>query len=212
MGARGAEPFTIALADLRRRLRAGAFPVDSRLAAAELAAELGLSPTPVREALSRLAGEGLLEDRRGLGVFVRRLGRRDIAALYRLNLTHLGLALEEAEPAVADPAAATGPAPAIDLAAAAVADPVAATDGLFARWVAARAPRSLALAYGRVADQLAPVRRLEPQVLADLAGEAEDLARAPPADRLARLRAFHRRRVQAADRLADLLERPEPRG
>lgn len=199
MVGRGAEPFVVALGALRQRLRAGEFPVDSRLAAADLAAGLGLSATPVREALSRLAGEGLLEDRRGLGFFVRRLGRRDIAALYRLHLMHLAIALEEAEPepvrsSVEDLACEGG-------------GPVNVTERLFAGWVEAHAPKSLALGYRRIADQLAPVRRLEPQVLADLGAEAEDLRVAAPAERLGRLRSFHQRRVRVADRLADLLER-----
>lgn len=202
MGDRREEPFIIALGDLRRRLRRGDFPVDSRLAAAELAVALGLSATPVREALSRLAGEGLLEDRRGLGFFVRRLSRRDVAALYRLHLAQLVLTLEDAEPA-AELIAVEGR----DDAASCELDPVAATERLFARWVESLAPRPLGLAYLRIADQLAPVRRLEPQVFADLVGEAEGLRSAAPAERLARLRAFHQRRVRAADRLADLLER-----
>src|SRR5947209_1572479 len=102
MRSKGAEPFAVALGELRARLRRGAFRADERLAATDLAGEFGLSATPVREALSRLAGEGLLEDRRGLGFFVRRLSRADIAALYRLSLTHLLLALD-ARPALAGP-------------------------------------------------------------------------------------------------------------
>lgn len=41
-----------------------------RLRPEGLAAQLGLSPTPVKHALARLAGEGLVEHRAGLGPFV----------------------------------------------------------------------------------------------------------------------------------------------
>jgi DNA-binding GntR family transcriptional regulator len=44
-----------------------------------------LSPTPVREALSRLAGEGELEERRGDGFFVRRLSAADLIPLYEMS-------------------------------------------------------------------------------------------------------------------------------
>lgn len=98
MAARRSEPFLQAVAELRRRLSVGELPQDSRLSAAELAAELGLSPTPMREALARLAGEGLLEDRRGEGFFVRRLAARDVADLYRLAQAHLQIAIAAARP------------------------------------------------------------------------------------------------------------------
>jgi DNA-binding GntR family transcriptional regulator len=51
-----AEPFHIVLVGLRERIREGAFRPGARIAATDLADELRLSTTPVREALSRLAG------------------------------------------------------------------------------------------------------------------------------------------------------------
>lgn len=194
MRERGAEPFILALETLRARLRRGDFPLDARLAATELAADLGLSATPVREALSRLAGEGLLEDRRGQGFFVRRLTRRDIAALYRLSLAHQIIAAETAEGSepVAPPEG----------------EPVEASERLFLAWIAAAGARALSLSFARLQAQLGAVRRLEPEVLPDLAEELAELAASPDrALRLARLRAFHVRRIRRAERLADLLER-----
>jgi len=197
MADRRAEPFVLALSALRQRLRRGQVPRDTRLAASEIAAELGLSATPVREALSRLAGEGLLDDRRGEGFFVRRLGRADIAALYRLSLAHLALAVEglapdapEAEPGGAEPPF----------------DPVEAVERRFAAW-AACGGRALAQSHARLQAQLGAVRRLEPRLFDDLAEEAEALlAAAEPGARRARLRAFHLRRARAAGRLAELME------
>ena len=47
--------------DLKRRLLVGEFALNRRLAEERLAAELGISRTPVREALLRLHAEGLVE-------------------------------------------------------------------------------------------------------------------------------------------------------
>jgi len=55
-----------------------------RLLVGDLTRSTGLSPTPVREALSRLVGEGLVEERRGGGYYVPRLDARDIAEFYTL--------------------------------------------------------------------------------------------------------------------------------
>ena len=72
---------------LRDRLRAGSLPPGTRLVNRTLAAELGFSFTPVREAISRLASEGLVEHIPGAGAFVRRLDRQDLAQLYDLRAT-----------------------------------------------------------------------------------------------------------------------------
>ena len=92
------EPFLVALAALRARLRAGLAAPGSRIAVTETADALRLSATPVREALARLAGEGLLEDRRGQGYFVRTLAAPDIADLYRMHLAHLLIGLDAHRP------------------------------------------------------------------------------------------------------------------
>ncbi|MGD9812804.1 MAG: GntR family transcriptional regulator, partial [Sphingobium sp.] len=52
---------------LRRRLLAGVWPSGQRLEAARLAKELGVSITPVRDSLNRLAGERLVHASRGEG-------------------------------------------------------------------------------------------------------------------------------------------------
>jgi len=53
-----------------------------RLLVGELTKATGLSPTPIREALSRLVGEGLVEEHRGGGYFAARLDVRDIVERY----------------------------------------------------------------------------------------------------------------------------------
>ena len=55
------DSFGLALGALRRRLRLGVDAPGAALPINLIAAELRLSSTPVREALSRLAGEDLVE-------------------------------------------------------------------------------------------------------------------------------------------------------
>lgn len=65
--------------------------VDGRVAAGErlnevhLAARLGVSRTPLREALNRLAAEGAIEARPRLGYFVRSLSVADFEQLYDIR-------------------------------------------------------------------------------------------------------------------------------
>lgn len=196
-----AEPFFIAVNVLRERLRTGDIRPGARVNAVDLADELRLSTTPVREALSRLAGEGLLEDRRGQGYFVRGLSAADIADLYRISLAQLLIALEprrgsrdgEGE-ADADPDA----------------DPIARTELAFRRWVVQAGSRVLVREFRMLQIQLGPVRRLEWRIIPDLSAEATSLlARARDAPRgewLSQLRQFHARRIREATRLASFLE------
>lgn len=56
-------------------IRSGAYPPRSRLPSeAEMAQHFGVSRTVIREAVSRLKSEGLVESRQGSGVFVREMG------------------------------------------------------------------------------------------------------------------------------------------
>ena len=88
---RSRDPFGVALASLRQVLAAG-LPPGQHLPVSDLAAGLKLSTSPVREALSRLCGEGLVEDRRGLGYFTRGAAVEDIVGLLDLEAVHVALA------------------------------------------------------------------------------------------------------------------------
>ncbi len=85
------DPFGDATASLRRALEQGLAP-GQHLSVADIAASLKLSTSPVREALSRLCGEGLVEDRRGLGYFTRSAPVEDIVGLLDLEAAHVRLA------------------------------------------------------------------------------------------------------------------------
>jgi DNA-binding GntR family transcriptional regulator len=70
------------LADVLERLNAGQLPAGGRVDELALAAELEVSRTPVREALSQLAYEGILEMRVGRGFRVAPLVPKDIEESY----------------------------------------------------------------------------------------------------------------------------------
>ena len=72
---------------LRRKLSRGELPPGTRLVNRTLAKEIGISFTPVREAINRLASEGLVEYVRGAGAYVRGMDRQDLAQLYDLRAT-----------------------------------------------------------------------------------------------------------------------------
>jgi hypothetical protein len=197
------EPFQIALISLRERLREGILPPGERIAAVDIAADLRLSATPVREALWRLVGEGLLEDRRGQGFFVRPLTATDITDLYGLSLAHLDIAHEpERTPVRRLPA----PMPGIDVK---MTDPVRDVERLFAGWISETGSPALIAAHRAILIQLGPVRRVEPKLFEDLATEASKLRvldpREPGGEWSAAVREFHERRIAQADRLAGLL-------
>lgn len=73
-----------ALITLRQRILSGALPGGTRLAEVALAEELGISRTPIRAALSRLAEEALLE-RKGAGFVVRRFDLADVVDAIELR-------------------------------------------------------------------------------------------------------------------------------
>ncbi len=71
---------------IRKRIADDTLPRGMRLHQEELAAELGVSRTPVREALRRLAAEGLVEMRTNRGARVADLEPSDIRMPYEARL------------------------------------------------------------------------------------------------------------------------------
>ncbi len=205
-----ADSFLQALAGIRERLRDGVFRPGERIAATEVARLLGLSATPVREALSQLSGEGLLEDRRGQGFFVRALTGLDIADLYRLSFAHLTIAADVERLNAKGIAPPGGRLPGIAM------DPVRDVERLFVDWVMEAGGQSLWMSYRSLFIKLGPVRRVEPMVFEDLAAEAAALRGlgqgATVEARRQALEVFHARRIEQADQLAPLLNRSRDGG
>lgn len=185
------DPFSTALDALRADLRNGRLVMGEPLTITEIADTLSLSATPVREALSRLAGEGLIEDRRGRGYFAPRLDVSDLVELYGLRRLYLTEAL-----AIDDIASASPPDP----------DPAGHAPGRLAQlldWIIARAGnRALFDAYRQAGERLAAAVRVEPRVFA-VADEAARLDHAlPETARVARvLESLHEERRRRAPEL-----------
>lgn len=72
--------------ELREMLVQGRLEPGTQLVNRKLADEIGMSMTPVREAVTRLASEGLVEHVPGAGAFVRRISRQELAELYDVRV------------------------------------------------------------------------------------------------------------------------------
>jgi len=87
----------------RARIMDGTLQRGARIHQEDLADELGVSRTPVREALRRLAAEGLVEMRTNRGARVADVGRDDMNAAYEARLViepgAARLAAQQAAPA-----------------------------------------------------------------------------------------------------------------
>lgn len=72
--------------ELGEQIVSGHLPAGQRLLAEELAGQLEISPTPVKEALNRLEREGLVEAEARRGSIVRRFTRADMDQTYAARL------------------------------------------------------------------------------------------------------------------------------
>ena len=70
---------------IRDKLLSGEMTPGTRLVNRALAEEIGVSAIPVREAISRLASEGLVAHVSGAGAFVRQPDRQELIELYGLR-------------------------------------------------------------------------------------------------------------------------------
>lgn len=73
------------VAHVRELIRTGAAPLGGRLSDKKISSELGLSRTPVREALLQLQSEGLVVMRPQSGTFIIDLGTEDLRQLCALR-------------------------------------------------------------------------------------------------------------------------------
>lgn len=77
---------------LREGIRLGEFRPGQRLREAELATQLNVSRTPIREAIRRLASDGLIEVAPSRGMMVIELDKQQVRELYALRETLEGAA------------------------------------------------------------------------------------------------------------------------
>lgn len=172
------DPFGLAYRTMKAALMDARVRPGEQIKIAEFANELRLSVTPVREALYRLVGEELVEDRRRLGYFVPYLHGRALAELYGLQHLYLAAAADEAAPVAADDVAT-----------------------FFAQILRASGNRSLMEAAQRLADRLRPYAAAEQRLIdttaeaAGLLGEANDGLRRRLAD-------YFGTRIRLADAIA----------
>ena len=80
------------IAALRERIRDGRYAQGQRLVVAEVTKSLGVSAGPVREAIRRLTGEGLIEIEPHRGASVRTFKSRDVREIFQLREVIEGLA------------------------------------------------------------------------------------------------------------------------
>lgn len=147
---RSRDPYHDALTALAAFAGSGRFGWGEPLVATALAAELDLSQTPVREALARLAGEGLIEHRPGRGYYAPSPGADDIADLHEAHrrLVHWAIDLLEA-------GGATGPLPGSG---------EAGVERLFTELARAPGRAVLAQTHWRLTLRLRPIRVVEAQL------------------------------------------------
>lgn len=71
---------------LLRELRMGTFSPGDRLREEDVGARLGLSRTPIREALRRLESDGIVEHRPRVGAVIRVLSHTELVELYEMRI------------------------------------------------------------------------------------------------------------------------------
>jgi DNA-binding transcriptional regulator YhcF (GntR family) len=175
------------------RLAGGGYRPGDRIALKALSEDLGVSVTPLREALSRLVGRDVVTERRGEGYYLTRLDARDIADLYRLHLSCLEQAVLAAPPAVI----------------------TNVSDGdvwqIFDMLVLATGDHILNGVYHYLGDRLRLVRQSERALLSDEGISAQKMHAAIAASDQVSLRegiaAFHVKRIDQASVITDLLNR-----
>ncbi|MEK7456315.1 MAG: winged helix-turn-helix domain-containing protein [Pseudomonadota bacterium] len=184
---------------IRARILDRAYVPGTRLEPAQLAKDLAASMTPVRDALHRLMGEGLVEARTGSGFHLPLLDELSLIDLYRWSQELTLLALRQR---TSDPSAPAKPTPLADRA-----------DALFDRIARGSGNGEHRRAMRQVAARLHAVRHVESHALPGVDEELELLEESldhPDKRRLLRLvGAYHRRRSRAAGAILRALYRTQ---
>lgn len=191
------DAFTEAYGMVRHSLRSERWRGGDLLILVDIARELGLSATPVREAVSRLVGEGMIEYRKGQGYFVPRPAPADLRELYGFLRLVLLAALAHT------PQRAAGSAT-LDSSSA---------RGIFVGIGIASGDRLLTRTIAMCCDRLAPVGRAEALLFADTDEELDALRQSLRLDALDiandRVRAYFDRRLGEVARIAAVRDQLE---
>lgn len=187
---------------VRRALQAGRYLPGQRIDPATLAAEYHTSPTPVRFALYRLVGEGLIVDHARSGLYVplptevAMRDRYDWMERLLLMACELAPASQRIRMPVPEPASGED-------------DVIKLTWKLFDNMAAATRHRSLHRAVKQSNDRLAPVRRAKQGLMEDPLEEYVTIAnpwnRGDMVSVRRALRDYFLRRHQLVPRIVDLL-------
>ena len=172
---------------LKAELREGIYPPGHRLEANRIADDVGVSMTPVRDALNRLVGERLVEASSGEGFHVPRLSEGDLRDLYEWHSALIVMAVQTVRvlPDTDQLQAA--------LASERLADAASASFELMAGAV----PNGeLRVAILNAGDRLHPFRKVEGLVLEPIVGELETVVLAASGQRPA-IRRYHAARMRA---------------
>ena len=70
---------------IRELIRTGGLPVGTRVSTLSMSRRLGISRTPIREALSRLASDGVVREVPGFGVYVYQANEEELVELYGMR-------------------------------------------------------------------------------------------------------------------------------
>ncbi|MEG3088349.1 GntR family transcriptional regulator [Sphingomonas sp. PB4P5] len=176
---------------LKAELREGVYPPGHRLEANRIADDVGVSMTPVRDALNRLVGERLVEASSGEGFHVPRLSEGDLRDLYEWHSALIIMAvricriLPESEQ-IRDVLAEK---PLVDR-----------TSACFALLAEAAPSPELRLAIESAADRLHPYRRIESKAIEPVRGELKEILTQAPGQRPA-IRRYHAIRMRAVPEL-----------
>ena len=79
---------------LRERIVLGEYGIGEKIKETQIAQEMGVSRTPIREAFKQLEDEGLIEYKRNRGCFARGFTRQDISDIYAVRKALEVLAVE----------------------------------------------------------------------------------------------------------------------
>lgn len=184
--------------ELRRKLRAGAYLPGQRIDPAPIAAEYGISLTPVRGALHMLLGANLIEDHGLHGVYVPLPSTRELRDAYDWIQHVLSAACEnDTLPPPYQPPISPD------------VDPAQAAWELFDALSSNEKHPALRQIVQQANDFLAPVRHAKKHLITDAHEELSNLHRLWTQGDLpglqAALHAYHDRRKQMAPRIVDLL-------